>query len=758
MSAIEEDDRPLESETDEDPNLGEFQRLKKDIIKADRARSKWRTEAKESYAFVASDQWNEEDRAILAEQNRPEITFNRCAPILNAVCGLEVNNRQGVVYLPRTLDDTGVNEVYTNAGKWIRDECHAEDEESESFRDLAICGEGWTETRMDYDDDPKGMVVEERIDPLEMGVNKGACRRNYIDAQMIYRAREMDPDEVRALLALDPELNDAALDARWLSDSVVPEDGGQGNKKDYPEKTRDAVKSGRRGGRETVKVIQCQYWKREPVILVATEQDQEPQQMTEEEFAKFQARADAINAAADEALALDPLSPAQRMKYEHARSMKKVFYQCFIGNRILKLERLEMDTFQFKAMTGYRDREKKCFYGMIRDMKDPQRWANKWLSQTMNIMNTNAKGGLIAETDAFQNQRKAEKDWADPTKIVMVKPGALQKQKIKERTALPLPQGLESLMMFAISSIRDVTGVNLELLGQADREQAASLEAQRRQSAMTVLAAMFDSLRKYRKLQGRLMLQFIQLLPEGTLIRILEEGQYKYIPLVKEESVEKFDVIIDQSPSSPDQKQFVWAITAQILQMQILPPQAIIELLKYSPYPESVVLEIRKALGVDGQLPPDQLQQKLQQAEEALQFMEGKLKEEMEKSKELQDDKAIEILKLEVDEYQAETERLRAQWDARIKMAGAIATGERTSADIENQGRQTDIAEMSAVVNTGEQQLPDVGSGGQDVASLTNKVDQLAAMVGQLVQTLQPPSAEQVPPQPGNPEAPMGEM
>src|SRR5687768_6575364 len=140
MSAIEEDDRPLESTEGEDENLGEFQRLKKEITKAQRARGKWRKEAKESYAFVASDQWSTEDRAILNEQHRPEITFNRCAPILNAVCGLEVNNRQSVVYLPRTVSDSGVNETYTNAGKWIRDECHAEDEESEAFRDLAICG------------------------------------------------------------------------------------------------------------------------------------------------------------------------------------------------------------------------------------------------------------------------------------------------------------------------------------------------------------------------------------------------------------------------------------------------------------------------------------------------------------------------------------------------------------------------------------------------------------------------------------------
>jgi hypothetical protein len=140
--------------------------------------------------------------ASLRSQNRPPVKFNRTAPLIEAVCGLEVNNRQAVAYLPRQVGQTGFNEVLTGASKWIRDECNAEDEESEAFRDLVIGGEGWTETRMDYDADPMGKVVKQRVDCLEMGVNKGATRANYEDARMIYRVREMEPDDLRALLSL----------------------------------------------------------------------------------------------------------------------------------------------------------------------------------------------------------------------------------------------------------------------------------------------------------------------------------------------------------------------------------------------------------------------------------------------------------------------------------------------------------------------------------------------------------------------------
>lgn len=756
MSAIENQDRPIQSEAgDDDPLLGEFQTLKRDIVDAERDRGKWRKYAQECYDFRSGHQWSEEDQKILRDQNRPEVTFNRTAPLVKAVCGLEVNNRQSVVYLPRQIGVTGVNEMITAAGKWVRDECSAEDEESEAFSDLVTCGEGWTETRMDYDEDPFGKIVKERIDPIEMGVNKGAFRSNYVDARMIYRVREMDPEDVRALLDIPDTINDGVLDATWLDRDVTPADGGSAPKRDYPDKTRAAVASHRVGKKRLVTVVQCQYWRREPVHLVATADDEEPMKLSTEDWEKFQTRAEAMNAAAE----ADPTGETQPLDYTHAQTTEKKFYECFIGMKILDQRPLKMGMFQFSAMTGERDRKEKYFTGMVGDMRDPQRWSNKFLAQTMNIMNANAKGGIIAETDAFTNQKQAMRDWSDPTKIIWVKPGSIAKNKVRDRTPIPLPSGLDQLMMFAISSIRDVTGINLELLGQADREQAASLEAQRRQSAMTILATMFDNLRKYRKRDGKLLLHFIWLLPDNTLVRVVEQGQTQYIPLIKKGlEIEKFDVIIDQAPSSPDQKQYIWSITAQILQMNILPPQAVIELLKYSPYPESVVQEIRKALGLDGPT-SEQVQQKLQQAEQALKVLEQQLHEATQKAQDSaneaeqnKNDKTIELLKIKIDEYKAETDRLNAQWQAHIKMATAVATGQGGEVGEENQ------------VVSGREELPDLDTietmGNAGVApgqpsGLEQKVDALAGMMQQLLQTLgqNQQQMEPVPPPPAEPPA-----
>jgi hypothetical protein len=588
----------------------QFKRLQRVVREGWAARGPWRVEAQECFDFTAGHQWSKEDKQLLQDQNRPAVSFNRIAPIVKAVCGLEVNNRQGIVYLPRTADDDGPDEVRTAAVKWVRDECNAEYEESDSFRDTVICGEGCTETRMEYDEDPKGKIIEERIFPLEMGVNVGAEKANYKDARAVFRIRDKPVQDAKEMF---PGYEAAAIDARWISDSITPADGGQGNKKDYPDETRAAL--GTRTNLKRCRLVQVQWWELKQVHMVAQAGQDDLQELSPEDFAKYEARIQQMNAAGQEQAAMTG-QPYEDITYDHVKLPKRCYYEAFLGNTGIlttadgKGVRELENGFQFRFMTGERDSKKKCFYGLVRDMIDPQRWANKWLSQTMHIMNTNAKGGIIAEKTAFANQRAAEKDWADNTKIVWVKDGKLD--KVKDRNPPPFPQGLENLMTFAISSLRDVSGINLELLGQADREQAASLEMQRRQSAMTILATIFDSLRRYREGQGRLLLYFIDMLPPGTLIRVTEKGNYKYIPLVKNEENVEYDVIVDEAPSSPNQKQAQWAIISQLLQSGIqFPPAVIFKLLKYSPLAESVVAEIEAAAGFGDEMPPEQMKQKL---------------------------------------------------------------------------------------------------------------------------------------------------
>ena len=279
---------------------------------------------------------------------------------------------------------------------------------------------------------------------------------------------------------------------------------------------------------------------------------------------------------------------------------RKVYKTVFMGSTLLGEVRQAPagKSFNFKCITGEKHRNKGTWFGLVRLMRDPQMWANKWLSQTLHILNTTAKGGIIAEEDAFADQRQAEDSYAQPDSITWAARDAISKNKITQKPGVGIPAAYVNLLQFAIASIRDVTGINLELLGMRDANQPGVLEAQRKQAALTILATIFDSLRRFRKEVGRVRLHYIQnYLSDGRLIRIAGDEGYQLVPLLRDKTIGSYDIIVDDAPTSPNQKEQTWGLLMQLMPVfkGMLTPDAAMVLLEYSPLPSKVV-EAFKAL------------------------------------------------------------------------------------------------------------------------------------------------------------------
>src|SRR5574343_181848 len=188
----------------------------------------WRKEAKEAYDFKSGRQWSAEDKSILDDQGRPVITFNRVDPQIDAVTGMEVNNRQETAYFPREVGDASKSEVISSAGEYLREQCEAEDEESHAFEDAIVCGLGCTETRLDYDSNPEGDLVIDRIDVGdELLWDPSARKRNLADARYVIRVKQIERSDAEALFP-DHEL--AEIHAKWaesFGDKVDDHDADQ---------------------------------------------------------------------------------------------------------------------------------------------------------------------------------------------------------------------------------------------------------------------------------------------------------------------------------------------------------------------------------------------------------------------------------------------------------------------------------------------------------------------------------------------------
>lgn len=723
-----------------DPAL--FARLKCWVRDSMDVHSDWYKEAEECFGFVAGrslngkGQWPGTSWQEMLDSGRQPVEFNRVGPIVDAVCGLEVNNRQDVKYLPRTEGDAEVNERLSSLGDWAREEAHGEDEESDMFRNAVICGRGATETRIDFDEEPMGKIVIDCLDPLECGVDPAARKPCFADRRYSWRYRDISTDEAASMF---PGVMPTALDASWAK-QIDTKDGGEGNKTDYPDETRPGMSS--TTPPKTVRLVQIEWYERETFYTVAMPGADQPQEMSEEAWLGIQGDAEPQGA------------QAQKMD-------RRIYKLAFLGRNSV-LDVTELKAFRINWTTGRYDRNKSYHYGIVRPMRDPQMLSNKTLSQVLHILNSNAKGGLLIEQGAFRNPKDAEKDWSNPAKTIILNEGGLG--KIKDRTPPAMPQSLVDLQEFSLSSIRDVTGVSVEMLGLADREQAASLEYQRRQSAMTILASLFNGLRHYRKLQGRTMLEQLKLLPPGLLVRVLidpqqamaayvqqlaqwhqavglpfqppmqpptlEQGQQMFEQLTKmvpqlqqhinqmaqaagqppqqippppepptEEFMKqtkvgqafdpnafglgedaRFDVIVDETPSSPNQKEAIWAAIQPFMTELAANPAAMKIVLKASPLPETVANELGDALAGNNQIPP-QMQQMIQAGQEKIQELQQENAQLRDKSmldqataqSKVQDSdtkriKAISDIGL--DHHAAALEGLRAQVETLTKLIG----------------------------------------------------------------------------------------
>ena len=561
----------------------------------DRSHSaRWREEAREDYEFKAGRQWSKEEEAALEDAQRPIVVFNRCLAILKAVAGSEINSRQEIRYIGRTMDDAKVNEVLTGASKYFADESDAEDEESEAFQDGMICGMGWTEQRIDFEVDPEGCYVEDRIDPLEMYWDHAARKKNLVDARRVWRVKRVSLGEAREQF---PGFSDSEMNATWAARDDLTDDGKTPEQKRRRMDT-DQDEADPWDDSHEVTIVECQWWEKEPYHVVADPMTGARVEMDAATFAKLSGRMRRIG-----------------VKLTSARLTRRVYKRVFIGAELLTEPEMVPtgQAFSYQCMTGERDDNRGTFFGLLRTMRDPQKWANKWLSQTLHIMNASAKGGIMAEADAFEDQRQAEATWARPEAITWLRKGALStdRPKIQPKPAATFPAGFYQIMEFAISSIMDVTGINLELLGMRDANQPGILEAQRKQAAMTILATMFDSLRRLRKLIGRNRLHLIQTtLSDGRLARIVGENGPRMEALTRDKTVGKYDVIVDDAPASPNQKEANWAIISQMLPafQAMMTPEVALLVLEYSPLPVDFV-ERLKGIISSGDQDPQQAQQ-----------------------------------------------------------------------------------------------------------------------------------------------------
>jgi hypothetical protein len=552
----------------------------------------WDEEAREATRIRHGHQWSEEDKLKLDALERPALTFNRTGPFVDAVLGMEISNRKEARYIKRVPGKPVPHDLLGGAAEWVRDETDAEDEESHAFTDMLTTGLGWIDTTINYTEDPDGMGDITRRDPFRIRYDTRATKRNLTDRRWDLYLDDMSMDEIQQQWP-EADLDGQNLKGPWDKDMESPQSSMSIDKSGIDEYLTDETGSGKRDDRKTIWVARYQYIKYKAIMRVATQEGIEEYDPKEWEILK------------EQYLAMGTPHKAIRQK-------RKVVQQAYVvGGHLLEDGPAPCEReFSMSAVTGKYDEVKGVFYGFIRPMKDPQTWANVFLSTLLDIMMSIGKGGLVAEEDATDDPKKLEETWANPTAVSWLNPGGLN--KVKEKPVGAYPNGIDRLLQFAIQSFPDVTGLNLEILGLAGKDQAGIVETTRKQSALNNIAWAFDAMRRYRKQQARILAHLItNYLNDGRLVRVTTSEGQEYQPLQFDADGLKYDIIIDEAPTSPSMKDRVFQIMTELLpSLQSMGVPIPPSLLRYTPFPEKLIEEWLQYIQ-DAQAKPDPNQERL---------------------------------------------------------------------------------------------------------------------------------------------------
>ena len=558
----------------------------------------WLEETDTVFRFAAGDQWSYDDYWAMLNSRRAPLSFNKIDPYIDAAVGVAINNAQEIKFFPRGERPDGYSEFLTGIFEYISDKAEFEDEEIEAFRDMLLCGMGWTDTRPDYKDNLDGDILKMRIDPLRMRWDPTSSRKNLKDSQWRLAIKDMSLEELESKY----DITQSNYANPWDSEIDLI---GYGNRiietsEDYGRNSRS-----RSEPRRTEHVGFYQYKVPKTVYRVATPEG--IQELEEEEYSKV----------------------SYEIRQRGWRAIKQQRWQVrqaiVLGDKVLDDDiGPASERFTFEPMTGKYDRIGGVWYGLVRPLVDAQLWTNKFFSTLLYTVSASPKGGLIAEISAFSDIRAAERKWNKTDSIIVTNDGAIENRRIMPKPQTPYPNGIERLLEITQTAIKESAGISPEMMGMSENIQPGVVESQRKQASLAILAWAFNSLRSYRKANAHLVMSLARnYIADGRLVRISGPKGQQYVPLLEDQLSLDYDVVADESPSSPSVKERTWLVLIELLPYAVqagiqVPP----EVFDYVPIPESLKEAWKRILNPEPTPEAIQAQQRQQQIAERAQQAE----------------------------------------------------------------------------------------------------------------------------------------
>ena len=464
-------------------------------------------------------QWTQEEKAILAKRTQVPITFNQVKPTVDWVLGTEKKIRVDYRVLPRGEEDAKSAEMKTKLFKYVSDANNAGFKRSKSFADAVLAGVGWIDHGINADPDNEPLVVSYE-DWRYIWWDTLAVEDDLSDARYVFRGKWVDEDVACAMF---PDRADV------IHASVISGDQGFGYET-FAEMLDPAFDPKMAGGmphsstgftpqytgffgyigtqtsvepRDRVFLVECQYRTPARKKLLRGKELGTLQGITFDE-GKHQ-----------KLVELGIGQPVESTVME----MRQII---FTGDSVLQdgESPYRHKRFSLVPIWGFKRKKDGTPYGIVRNLRDPQKDLNKRRSKALYLLSANR---VVADDDAIKD---TDQSWDDivqeanrPDGLIKVNPKSQRGVEIQNETKMAEEHVM--LMTQDEKYIQSASGVTDELMGRDTNAVSGKAIRARQEQGGVVTTAFFDNNRLAFKLSGEIILSMIeQLYTEEKKIRI----------------------------------------------------------------------------------------------------------------------------------------------------------------------------------------------------------------------------------------------
>lgn len=455
----------------------------------DNGHTKFVEKADKCERFVAGDQWDPTDRALLEAVRRPVLTINKVLSTISNILGEQINNRAEISFRPRSGAPAQNAEVLTKVFKQISDSNQLDWKRSDMFADGIISSRGFLDVRLDMGDNAAGEVRIENLNRKNVLIDSDADEYDPDKWSEVFTTKWVTADEIEVLYSkADAELlrnRESAFPYGYDSISFNRDRFGDPLNNYYVNGQDDdgAVRSIRQIERQH-RVLDRQKHFLAPqtgdMRPVPDEFDRNKIAYFVEKFG-FQVVPKLVRrirwtVIADSIVLHDGWSP-----YKHFTVVPYFPYLRY-GNTI----------------------------GLVENLLGPQELLNKVSSQELHITNTTANSGYIVTSGSLTNMTAEELEQKGAqTGLVIEVNGDVQKA-ITKITPNAVPSGLDRISYKAEESIKTISGVSDSMQGMDRADVAAKAIQAKRQAGSTNLVKPLDNLVRTDFILARNILDLVQ--------------------------------------------------------------------------------------------------------------------------------------------------------------------------------------------------------------------------------------------------------